>query len=349
MKKLFRYTIILMSLFIVGGCTTGKDVVRVVEVESDSNAGLTEKEIARLAEIKAAEKSENNGNELKEVIQGTRNYTVMEYFAAHPDVAGPVANDYRVGGYDVLDITVYEEADLSRKEVRISADGFITFPLVGRIEVAGLTTSEIENLIAVKLAQGQLIIDAHVSVSVSDYKSKHFLVLGPVNSPGSYPLKARERVVDAISMAGGIDFSKSGSELMIIRTENPDTQQERKVVVRIDIQGLLYQGNQNLNLRLVDRDLLYIPKAEKFYIIGQVQNPGSFFYTDKDITLVEAIIMAGGFTKIASRNRTRIVRMEDGKEKIITVKVDAITKSGKKAQDILIQPEDIIVVPESYF
>ena len=67
------------------------------------------------------------------------------------------------------------------------------------------------------------------------------------------------------------------------------------------------------------------------------------------IDLVEAIIMAGGFTKIASRNRTRIVRMEDGKEKIITVKVDAITKSGKKAQDIRIQPEDIIVVPESYF
>ena len=349
MKILFRYTLILAALLLVGACTSGKDVVRVIEVQTDGDTGLTEKEIARLAEIKAAEKSENNGHELKDVIQGTRNYSVMEYIATHPDVDGPIANDYRVGGYDVLDITVYEEEDLSRKEVRISADGYITFPLVGRIKVAGLTTSEIENLIAVKLAQGQLIIDAHVSVAVSDYKSKHFMALGPVNSPGSYPLKARERVVDAISMAGGIDFSRSGSELMIIRTENPDTQQERKVVIRIDIQALLYQGDQNLNLRLMDRDLVYIPKAEKFYLIGQVKNPGSFFYTDKDITLVEAIIMAGGFTKIAARNRTRIVRMEDGKEKIITVKVDAITKSGKKAQDILIQPEDIIVVPESYF
>jgi len=349
MKILFRVILTLVALLFIGACTTGKDVVRVVEVESALDAGLTEKEIARLAQIKAAEKSENNGHELKNVIRGTRNYSVMEYFATHPDVAGPVANDYRVGGYDVLDITVYEEEDLSRKEVRISADGYITFPLVGRIEVAGLTTSEIENLIAVKLAQGQLIIDAHVSVSVSDYKSKQFLVLGPVNSPGSYPLKARERVVDAISMAGGIDSSKSGSELMIIRTENPDTRQERKIVIRIDIQALLYQGNQNLNLRLLDRDLLYIPKAEKFYIIGQVQSPGSFFYTDKDITLVGAISMAGGFTKIAARNRTRIIRVEDGKEKIITVKVDAITKSGKKAQDIRIEPEDIIVVPESYF
>ena len=349
MKILFRCTVVLTVLLIVGACTTGKDVVRVIEVETAGDTGLTEKEIARLAEIKAAEKNENNGHELKDVIKGTRNYSVMEYLAAHPDVAGPVANDYRVGGYDVLDITVYEEEDLSRKEVRISADGYITFPLVGRIEVTGLTTSEIENLIAVKLAQGQLIIDAHVSVAVSDYKSKHFMALGPVNSPGSYPLKARERVVDAISMAGGIDFSRSGSELMIIRTESPDTKHERKIVIRIDIQALLYQGDQNLNLRLMDRDLVYIPKAEKFYLIGQVKNPGSFFYTDKDITLVEAIVMAGGFTKIAARNRTRIVRMEDGKEKIIVVKVDAITESGKKTQDILIQPEDIIVVPESYF
>ena len=68
-----------------------------------------------------------------------------------------------------------------------------------------------------------------------------------------------------------------------------------------------------------------------------------------DITLVEAISMAGGFTKIAARNRTRIVRMEDGIEKIIVVKVDAITRAGKKGQDILLRPGDVIVVPESFF
>jgi polysaccharide export outer membrane protein len=59
--------------------------------------------------------------------------------------------------------------------------------------------------------------------------------------------------------------------------------------------------------------------------------------------------MAGGFTRIASRNKTRIIRVEEGVEKIIQVKVDAITKAGKKIQDVVIQPNDVIVVPESFF
>jgi len=68
-----------------------------------------------------------------------------------------------------------------------------------------------------------------------------------------------------------------------------------------------------------------------------------------EITLVEAIGMAGGFTPIASRNSTRIIRVEDGVEKIIEVRVDAIIDAGKKIHDVIIKPDDIIVVPESFF
>jgi polysaccharide export outer membrane protein len=99
----------------------------------------------------------------------------------------------------------------------------------------------------------------------------------------------------------------------------------------------------------VHNDVLFIPAAENFYIIGQVRRPGSYPLTNREITLVEAISMAGGFTRIAARNRTRIIRIEDRVEKIIEVKVDAITDAGKKIQDVIIQPDDIIVVPESFF
>jgi polysaccharide export outer membrane protein len=274
---------------------------------------------------------------------------VAEYLADNPDANNPTALDYRVGGYDILDIMVYEEEDLSRTDVRISADGYISFPLIGRVKVDGLTTSEIERLISNKLAKGQFIIDAHVSVTVSDYRSKQFMVLGPVRNPGSYPLRARERAIDGISKAGGIDFAQGSNQMMIIRTEYPDTKKEKKIVIRVDLPALLNEGDQQSNLILADRDLLYIPKAKQFYLIGQVKKPGSFYYLDNNITLVEAISKAGGFTNIAARNRTRIVRMEDGIEKIIEVKVDAITKAGKKGQDVVIRPGDIIVVPESFF
>lgn len=341
MRVLFVFTV----LFITGSCSTGKDVVRVIEVKKGETKDLSKTELAELARIRAEKKNEKNGLGLNHVIKGTRNFSVPQYLAARPEADNPVAGEYRVGGYDVLDITVYEEDDLSRQGVRISADGFITFPLIGRIEVDGLTTSQIEKLISNKLAQGQFLIDAQVSVVVADYRSKQFMVLGPVNAPGSYPLRARERVIDGISRAGGINSEEGCNQMMIIRTENPDTEREKKIVIRIDLSALLHEGNQQSNLLLRDRDLLYISKVEPFYIIGEVQKPGSFSYSKKEITLVEAIIMAGGFDMFADRNRTRIVRMEDGVEKIIEVKVDAITEDGQKGQDILIKPGDIIVVP----
>jgi len=330
--------------------STGGEVVKVTTVSGDSLSGIGEEELARIAEIKEARKQqETKDYGLKSVIRATPNYSVSEYLTLNPDAGSPTGQDYRVGGYDVLDIMVYEEEDLSREKVRISADGFISFPLIGRLKVDGLTTSEIETLIARRMMEGQYILEAHVSVTVREYLSKQFMVLGSVKEPGTYPLQARERVLDAVSRSGGIDFEQGGKQGMIIRTQNLNTNRERKVVIRVDIPALLKGGDQMSNMLLADKDLLYIPKAEHFYIIGQVQKPGSYLYQEKEITIVEAISMAEGFTQIAARNKTRIVRVEDGQEKIIEVRVDEITRSGKKGQDVKIQPGDVIVVPESFF
>ena len=340
---------IFIALLFIGACSAGGNVVHVTTVSEGKLEGLRKSDLARLAKIKEAKKKEEKDLGLKRVIQRTPNYNIDEYLAFYPDANNSTAQDYRVGGYDVLDVIIYEEPDLSREKVRISADGYISFPLIGRLKVDGLTASRIESLISFKLAEGRFVLDAHVSVTVSDYKSKQFMVLGSVKEPGTYPLQARERVLDAVSRAGGIDFEQGGKQGMIIRTEYPNTEHEKKVVIRINIPDLLKGGNQLSNLLLSDKDLLYIPKAENFYIIGQVKKPGSYLYQEKNITIVEAISMAGGFTQIAARNRTRIIRVEDGVEKIIRVKVDAITEAGKKGQDVSILPGDIIVVPESFF
>ncbi len=325
-------------------------VVRYIEVNGrvvDSLEGVKEEEIAQIEAIK--ESKNQDENHLEDVIHETRNFSVSEYLAHSPDANNPSTHDFSIGGYDVIDIIVYEEPDLSRRSVRVSADGYISFPLIGRVEVEGLTASEVEQKIARELSEGELILDAHVSVTVREYKSKQFFVLGSVNSPGTYSLQARERLLDAISKAGGIDFEQGGKEGVIIRTENPDTPDERKIAIRIELNNLLKGGDQLSNLLLKDKDLLYIPKAEFFYIIGQVKSPGSFPYLEKQITLVEAISKAGGFTELAAKNKTRIIRIEDDVEQIIEVKVDAITESGQKTQDIPIKPGDVIVVPERFF
>ena len=346
-----------MAIFIGGCAGVGGDVVKVTMVQERSNAGLKKEDLARLDEIKKDGGDKGISEDLRTVIEETRHFSVAQYLARHPEARGPGRGDYKVGGYDVIKIAVYEEEDLSREAVRVSGDGYISFPLIGRLNVDDLTTSEIEELISRKLAEGQYLLDAHVSVMVNEYNSKSFLVLGAVRNPGSYSLQGRERALDAISRAGGIrrareayaDQVGAGKRAVIIRTESPNTPDKRKIIINIDLQGLLKGTDQISNIYLADKDVLFIPTAEHFYIIGQVTHPGSYPLDERAITLVEAISMAGGFTRIAARNRTRIIRVENGIEKIIEVKVDAITDAGKKIQDVVIQPNDVIVVPESFF
>lgn len=347
MSKVYYRIFLIIAMLLICACSGGSDVVKVKTVSDASLDSIGEQHLAKIAEIKRTKDTEEN--RLKNVIKTTTNYTVGQYLSIHPDANNPSSLDFDLGGYDVIDITVYEEEDLTRQGVRISADGYISFPLIGRLQVEGLTTSEVESLISQKLAEGQYIYNAHVSVLVREYNSKQYLVLGSVKSPGSFPFKGKVRVLDAISRAEGIDFEQGGKQAMIIRRENADTAQEEKVVIRIELNELLKGGDPVSNLLLKDKDLLYIPKAESFYIIGQIQSPGSYPYMEKEITLVEAISKAGGFTPLAAGNRTRIIRVEDGVEKVIEVKVEEITKSGKKGQDVIILPGDVIVVPESYF
>ena len=335
-------------LFALNSCGVGGEIVKETSVTSGKLDGLKEEDRAMLDELKKSAGKKEVDAGISTVIEKTPHFTVSEYLARYPEGKGGEA-DYKVGGNDVLNITVYEEKDLSKEAVRVSGKGYISFPLIGRIKVSGLTTTEIEQLIAKKLAEQQYLLNAHVSVMVTDYKSQHFFVLGAVESPGSYPLQARERVLDAISKVEGVEQEKASSRLMLIRTLHRDTDDEQKLVIDINLRDLLNRGDQISNIYLADRDVLYVSPVEHYYIIGQVNTPGSYDMPENGITLVEAIGMAGGFTRIASRNSTRIIRVEDGVEKIIEVKVDAITDAGQKIHDVSIRPGDIIVVPESFF
>jgi hypothetical protein len=97
--------------------------------------------------------------------------------------------------------------------------------------------------------------------------------------------------------------TRAGRNGVIIRTENIDAQSEQKIVINIDLTGLMGGSDTVSNIFLEDRDIVYIPPVKYFYIIGEVKKPGAFPYTAGKISLVEAISIAGGFTPIASRNK----------------------------------------------
>ncbi len=284
--------------------------------------------------------------------------------------------DYILGGKDVLHITVYDEPELSydsntARSLRISIGGTISFPLLGNVKAAGLTPFELEKKLEKLLSEGYLI-NPHVSVIVAEYHSKEIYVLGAVRNPGVYPLLGKESILEMISKAGGIisaeNAGMAGNDIVVMRknistgdkispqspldatdTSQANTPTDKEVeYIRLDLQKLLRKGDIALNINLQDQDTLYIPMAESVFIFGEVDKPGAIKLQEKDITIIEAISMAGGFTDIASPSRTRIVRMENGMERTIYVNVTKIVK-GKKSNDLLLKPGDIVVVPEAFF
>ncbi len=330
-------------------CGATGDVVKITEIKNPLE-GLNKEDRLKIQEIKKSLGTKEDDADLKNILEKTQTFTVAQYLAKYEANVKKMQTDYKVGGYDILSITVYDEKDLSNESIRVSAEGMISFPLIGRITVGGLTTSEIEKLISRELAKGDFLYDAHISVMVSKYESSKFSALGALKNPGNYPLQARETILDGISRAGGVDNEKGEKqEAMIIRTINADQSGESKISINIDLQALLKGKDQISNIQLVDKDVIYIPKENYFFIMGQVKNPGSYAFTKRDINIVEAISTAGGFTPIASRNKTRIVRSEGGVEKIYEVRVDAITAGGKIAQAVFVKPNDLIIVPESFF
>ncbi|MEA3328190.1 MAG: polysaccharide biosynthesis/export family protein [Candidatus Omnitrophota bacterium] len=111
--------------------------------------------------------------------------------------------------------------------------------------------------------------------------------------------------------------------------------------------------------QLLAKDYLVNPQVQIFIdkyrvkqvsVLGAVQKPGKYdLYTERETTVLEAIAMAEGFTKVASVNGTRIIRTENGEERTILIKVTDITKKGIKEKDIPLKPGDIVFVPESFF
>lgn len=252
--------------------------------------------------------------------------------------------EYVIGGMDILDIVVYQENDLSGT-FRVSADGFIPFPLVGNVHVAGLTPPQAQQKLEALLKNGYLK-RPQVSVIVKEYRSKGVSVFGAVAKPGAYPLAGgRTTLLDLLSLAGGVSLEEGSKSLLLLR---PDEQGEMNAIT-INLDRLLKEGDASLNLVMQPNDAVYVTKADSIIVYGEVKTPGTYPIQSKEMTVLEAVSRAGGFTEYAAPNRTRVMRVERGAERSIQVRVGDILAKGGRMKDLTLQPGDVIVVPQGYF
>ena len=251
----------------------------------------------------------------------------------------PARVEYKIAEHDELQINVYGEPDLT-KTVRVAVDGNISYPLLGRVKVAGLTTQELEDSLSKLLREGGYIINPQVSVYMEKFST--ISILGEVRNPGSYELKGKFGILDAIAQAGGFNIDADINNVKILRVR--DGQQTTTQLKLGDIK----KGLETTEIVLKPNDTIFVEKIGKVTVLGEVARPGTFELKDK-LTVLEAIAMAGGFTDDAWINSTRIIRAYEDSKKVIRIKVTDITRRGQREKDIELFPGDIIYVPESLF
>lgn len=145
-------------------------------------------------------------------------FTVSQFPGLLP--AGAFAGVYRIGSGDVLNISVWKDADLTRQVV-VLPDGNINFPLAGEVAVEGLTVSELETLLVSKLKK--YVSDPILTVSVHQTNSMMIYVIGQVRSPGRFLVQDDINALQALSLAGGLTSFAKEKEIKVFRKTGEDT------------------------------------------------------------------------------------------------------------------------------
>lgn len=246
--------------------------------------------------------------------------------------------DYRLGTEDLIEVDVFQ-ADELKRAVRVSSKGFINLPLAGKIEAAGLTPGELEAEISQRLAK--YMEEPVVSVFVREFRGQPVTVLGEVKNPQVYYISGGKRLLEVLSMAGGLT-EDAGSLCYVQRA--PDASAQGQTVV-VDFEELLIKGDAELNVPVRAGDVVNVPKGGVFFVDGAVENPASFRLRGKT-TVTQALSMARGLKFEAARSELRIYRdNQRGQRDIISVDYDSILAG--ESPDIFVRDKDIIIVPKS--
>lgn len=253
-----------------------------------------------------------------------------------------LSSDAPVGPRDVLDIKVLEDANISGRTV-VNDDGVLALNVIGRVQVAGLTSTQIEAKLKT-LLEADILTKATVSVQVVEFASKPISVVGAVVRPGRIGASGNTTLIQAITQAGGLTAGH-GKELYILRTARNGLSEQ----VAINIDQLMVEGRPELNVPLSPNDLVNVPLDTPIaiYIAGEVMKPGKLeFKSSQTPTLLRAIMAAGGQTDRASRTAI-INRVVNGREQTIKINYRDIINGARK--DEVLRDNDTVFIKEALF
>ncbi len=245
-------------------------------------------------------------------------------------------DDYKISAGDILFVRVSPSEDLS-KEVVVSPDGKIVFPLIGTIKIDGYTIKEAEQIIQKNLAV--YITQPKVSISVKLFSKKQVFILGEVKNPGGYSYKDGMKLFELISLAGGITQYAGTKNIKIYRGEK----KEQKFIT-VNLDEII--TDMSKDFPLLPGDIVEVPRQPKsISVIGEVTSPGIYDWHEQ-LDIIEALSLAKGYTATAKLSSVKIFRqLSNGEKQVINVNVAEILK-GKLNKNFVLEPGDVVYVPK---
>ena len=248
------------------------------------------------------------------------------------------AFQYRLGPGDMISIQVWRRPELSQEGILVSPDGFLTVPRIGNVQVLGMTVAQVKALVTSKLEF--FYIEPEVTIRVQEFHNNKAFVLGRVSKPGVVNFPGKGTLLEALALAGGIPDQNKDTSLTkcaIIRGND--------LIIWIDLQDLLRNGNMALNAPVRNNDVIYIPESsdELVYVLGEVQTPGAIQIRG-GMTVLKAVMLAGGVNKNGDPEKVFVIRQQTLKGDVIRVSLKELLENGDFTKNFSLMPNDIIYV-----
>ena len=286
-------------------------------------------------------------------------FPIWSAFSAEAPGAGNTAKateaTYLLGPEDQLSVHVVDLEDISDKPVRIDPNGYIELPLVGRIHAAGLTVDQLRSSLA-KLAS-KYIDSPQITINVLDYRSRPVSILGEVNTPGLHQLQGPTRLIDVISLAGGLK-PDAGQKLTITRqvkqgnlplpSSHLDASGEFSIA-ELRLNTLLDGSKPSENIEVRANDVISVSRSDMVYVVGEVRKAGGISLNSQEaMSITQALSLAEGTSTGANARKARILRAVDGKPSNKNeVPVNLSLVLSGKAPDLQMHANDVLFVPDN--
>jgi polysaccharide export outer membrane protein len=291
--------------------------------------------------------------------------------------------DYQISPGDILRIQIEDAPELTR-DYQVYASGEIEMPVLGVFKVRKLTTLALSRMISKSLKDAEYLNSPNVVVTISKYNNHTYFIQGAVKNPGAYQIDGQPSLLTLVSLAGGLN-ENHGTMIFILRPRkiwnrtvgdqvtpsleppkspsvNPDVVKDQQAVsqagdansllsadyemTKVRLSALYSKGDFEQNQNLQPGDIINIPRADTFFVAGEVHAPGSFPLKD-GTTLRQAITLAQGMTFKAKSSQGVIFREDPVRGKRVEIKVDLSAVMNGKKDDLPILANDVILIPNS--